>query len=254
MKKIIALLLAADLALCGGLALAEGAGADAFAGGWVSPDGSMWISIVPTPEGYGVQAIHRKSPTDLALYTYSLTPDETGGVLSGSGGLTSFNPARDLDANGNLPTGRASRAVDGAFIIDRNGSLLWADLTDGVADGIAFRKIGAFVGDYFADRPSMEIRLKDGHAAVSITWGDSAFETWVWQLTGDYEPSVGGLSLTGTLRKVTGSESAPGDQGEEAVALFTFDENGYLIWTSPDGQADGFLFEKTDIPIWNWGL
>ena len=84
---------------------------------------------------------------------------------------------------------------------------------------------------------------------MEINWADSAMVNNIWQYVGEYDPAARTVTAKGLYQKLTYKEDGTVDtdadfEEREVSAVFSFDEDFNLIWTSPDGEGDGMVFEN----------
>ena len=264
MKRIIAVLTALAMLLTLTAALAEEEtapayedehpGVLAYSSVWVSEDMSTWAEIGCLYDGMEALLVRMTGEDTFTSWEYlPLFDDETGSLKADNG------MKADNTAEGEMITDSEYAYEDGVatFSLDEQGHLIWADEKEDAGAGLEFIKIGNFVGDYVCDRASISIRWTGERYAVDVEWGDSAEVTYNWVMGGDYSAADDTLPVQGLCQKLTFLENGEIDpeadtEEKEVSAVFSFNDDGFLIWTSPDGQADGMLFESLWTPIWQW--
>ncbi|MBQ8073562.1 MAG: hypothetical protein IJ231_07340 [Clostridia bacterium] len=260
MRKIMATLLALTMALvlnCA-LAMAEDAEEKTYAeehpgvvkydGYWVSEDGGTLIEIGVRLDGVEMVIYRTPGQKEFTSWEYLLTYDDATGALHSDNGMKSTNTVQE---DGGLGSSSVYEYEGGQadFSINEEGRLVWKDLKEDAGAGQTFIPIGGFLGDYVCDRASISFRWNEGHYAVDINWADSAMVNNIWQYVGEYDPAARTVTAKGLYQKLTYKEDGTVDtdadfEEREVSAVFSFDEDFNLIWTSPDGEGDGMVFEN----------
>ncbi len=263
MKKILAVLTVLALLLAALPALAEETGslsyaeehpgAAAFSSMWAGSDGETWIEASCLDDRFEVLIIRVKDEKTFTSWEYLPDYDDATDTLRAEGGMKSENVAGE----GNAIADSVYTYDDGSavFSINADGQLVWQDAKEDAGAGLTFTRIGWFIGDYACGCANVHIRWTGERYAVDAEWGNSAADTSMWQMGGDYDPEGDRLPVQGfTWHQITdgnGEVDQTADRQEtETSAEFTFDGEGHLIWTSPDGVADGLLFENLQTAIW----
>lgn len=258
MKKIMAMLLALALGLSCAFAMAEDAEEKTYAqehpgvmrydGYWVSEDALTLIEIGVRLDGVEMVIYRTPGQKEFTSWEYLLTYDDATGTLHSDNGMKSTNTVQE---DGELGSSSVYAYDDGQadFSISEEGRLIWKDLKEDAGAGQTFIPIGSFLGDYVCDRASVSFRWNEGHYAVEINWADSAMVNNTWQYVGEYDPETRTVTAKGFYQKLTYREDGTVDldadpEEREISAVFSFDPNFNLIWTSPDGEGDGMVFEN----------
>ena len=267
MKKMMAILLALALMLNCALVMAENAEEKTYAeehpgvmnydGYWLSEDESTLIEIGVRLDGVEMLIYRTPGQKEFTSWEYLLTYDDAAGTLHSDNGMKSTNTVQE---NGELGSASVYEYDDGQadFSINEEGRLIWKDLKEDAGAGQTFIPIGGFLGDYVCDRASIAFRWNEGHYAIDINWADSAAVNNNWQYVGEYDPATRTVTAKGFYQKLTykedGTVDTEADLGEKEVsAVFSFDGNFNLIWTSPDGEGDGLAFENLYTPAYLFG-
>lgn len=116
-------------------------------------------------------------------------------------------------------------------------------------------ELGDFFGswqDSWSQRCSMEITREEGVPCVQISWGNSAYETYVWQMECEYDPERGLLAYVDGVCFIEGETRTI--LYENGTGLF-YIQDGILYWKDDieDAGADcrfemvsGYLYSGTD--------
>ena len=268
MKKTLAALLALALVLSCAFAMAEGSEEKTYAqehpgvmkydGYWVSDDMLTLIEIGVRLDGVEMLIFRTPGKKEFTSWEYLLTYDDATNTLHSDNGMKSTNT---VQPDGGLGNSSVYAYEDGQadFSINEDGKLVWKDLKEDAGAGQTFLPIGNFLGDYACDRANISFRWNEGHYAVDITWADSATVTNTWQYVGEYDPAAQTVTAKGFFQKLTYREDGTVDpdanlEEREVSAVFSFDENFNLIWTSPDGEGNGLLFKNLYTPAYLFQL
>jgi len=258
MKKTMVTLLALALVLTCAFAMAENTEEKTYAqehpgvvnydGYWISEDANTLIEIGVRLDGVEMLIFRTPGQKEFTSWEYLLTYDDSTGTLHSDNGMKSTNTVQE---DGSLGDSSVYEFEDGQadFSINEDGRLVWKDLKEDAGAGQTFIPIGGFLGDYACDRANISFRWNEGHYAVDINWADSAMVNNTWQYVGEYDPATRTVTAKGLYQKLTYKEDGTVDTGadfeeREVSAVFSFDENFHLIWTSPDGEGDGMVFEN----------
>ncbi len=271
MKKIIAILTALCLILTAA-ALAEGAeekayweehpGVLAFDSYWVSGDAQIRIEGNHTDGGYEMLVVEMTGENTFNSWEYLLTYDEeTKNLVADKTGMKSANT---FDKETGDITNSVYEYEDGSarFFINADGQLSWDDEKEDTFQATVFNRIGMFPGRYMYDRAQLKVNWagEDLIYDVNLEWADSAFETWDWSLSGNYDPATDTLVLRGTKRMYTYKEDGEldldADQHEEEVsAVFAIDDEGCIVIPeSTDPGIMGYQYEPDHgiYGMWMW--
>ena len=265
MKKLIATVMALLMVLtAAGTVIAEEEftgpsyaeehpGVEAYDGYWISEDRTTLAEIGVRQDR--VEIVVYRTPGEMEFTSWEYLPeyDDSTKTLKADNGMKSLNQVAE---NGDLADSQYTYD-DGAatFSIDADGKLTWQDEKENAGAGLRFVPIGFFEGNYQCDRAFIEFRWNEGHYAVDIRWAGSASELAVWQFVGEYHPENNTVEAQGLYQKLTYTEDGevnPSADSEErkVSAVFSFDEDFNLIWSSPDGEGDGMVFENMLTPIY----
>ncbi len=159
-----------------------------------------------------------------------------------------------LDLNGDVSAWETVYDDGGAvFTLDGNGCLKWQDTKEDAGKDLVFKKIGRFAGTYACGRALIGITwdYEDAYD-IMIQWGDSASVTYSWNFKGVYDPASDTLEALGMETRTEYDENGEivsvEDVTEEGCeAVFSFNDDGKLIWSGTEGaNTDGMEFEYYD--------
>ena len=232
-------------------------GVEVFDGIWVSGDGLTRIEAALRLDRFEVLIIRKTGDHAFTSWEYLPEYDAAAGTLVAGNGLMSTNIWTDEEDG--LITDSKYLYEDGTavFAIGADGKLTWQENKEDAGAGMAFTKIGWFADEYVCDRARIQITYNtttDRYAA-RIWWSGSVSETQYWSLDADCDPATGSLVASGETMLLTylpdGTVDPSADQHvRETTAVFSLNEENNLIWSAPDGIADGMVFEKTWKPLW----
>ena len=112
---------------------------------------------------------------------------------------------------------------DAVFSLDTNGKLRWKDLKEDAGRGLAFTRIGTFLGEsWIKDQTMVEFfDWQDGVYKIRVTVFDqSGLAVHYGVLEGPYDA----VKNTVTAQGIMENESKP------LTVTFSLDENGLLVW------------------------
>lgn len=112
---------------------------------------------------------------------------------------------------------------DAIFSLDAKGRLLWKDLKEDAGRGLAFTKIGMFLGgNWIKDQTMVEfVDWQDGVYEVRVTVFDqSGLANKYGVLKGAYSSAQDAVTVNGIME----GDSKP------VTITFSFNENGLLVW------------------------
>jgi hypothetical protein len=258
LKKMTAVLLAMALALSCALAAAEDTEETTYAqehpgvmnydGYWISEDAGTLIEIGVRLDGVEMLIFRTPGHQEFTSWEYLLTYDDATGALQSDNGMKSTNTVQE---DGSLGNDSVYEYDDGqaVFSINEEGRLVWEDQKEDAGAGQTYIPIGGFLGDYVCGATTVSFRWTEGHYAVDIKQPDSAAVVGVWQYVGEYDPAARTVTAKGLYQKLTYREDGTVDteadpEEKEVSAVFSFDGDYRLIWTSPDGEGDGMAFEN----------
>ena len=102
--------------------------------------------------------------------------------------------------------------------------------------------ISSFCGDWSDDisqRCNMTIsRIDESRATITVYWGNSAFSTSYWSLSGEFNQDTNILSYTGIEYTEDYDENGTASINDYRYGLsgyFSFDEQNNLRWSAEDG-------------------
>lgn len=261
MKKIFALLTALVLALAVGCAFAEETDDSvppstpemkAFEGTWISAETKTLLWIGRQDDGFQMQAVRQTGEDTFTSWEYIAGFDaETKSIKNADGTKCDCKVTDGVD---NVIDGTSAEGLKAGFTI-QDEKLTWKDETAGTET--VFTKIGGFLGQYCYDRAMVSIGwdAREDRYLITVTWAQSAWEVWEYQLEGTYDPKTETVAFQGTKHldtyKDDGELDTTADTQEEKVeGTFSLNENSELVWKSSDGAGDGIVFENTWIPLW----
>ena len=270
MKKLFAILMTVCLMLTAAAFAEESAektyaeehpGVLAFDSYWVSGDAQIRIDAGHTDGGYEIVVVQMTGENTFDSWEYLLTFDEEKKALVADG--TGMKSANTFDETGTI-TDSVYEYEDGtaSFVINDLDQLQWTDEKESTFEATVFHRVGRFPGRYLSDRAQLRVNWagEDRIYDVWLTWPESAFQTWDWALSGNYDPETNTLQLNGTKRIYTyldnGELDLDADQQEAEVnATFAFDEEGCLVCAASDDPAiEGVKFEydPESYGMWAW--
>ena len=271
MKKLIALLLVLCLSVAAVTAFGEEAaqktyadehpGVLAFNSYWVSGDAKIRIDARDADDGYEIVVVEMTGEKTFNSWEYLLTYDEeTKSLVADKNGMKSANV---FDETGTI-TDSKYEYEDGSarFFINDKDELCWADEKESTFEATVFHRIGRFPGVYTAAQGNLKVRWA-GEGVIYDAWLDmpeNASQAWHWSFGGNYNPTANTLELNGFrllyTYKANGELDLDADQQDEEVnAIFTFDQEGYLVCNeSTDPAIMGIKFEldPESYGMWAW--
>ena len=271
MKKLIALLLVLCFSVAAMTAFAEESaektyadehpGVLAFNSYWVSGDAQVRIDARDSDDGYEIVAVEMTGEKTFNSWEYLLTYDEeTKSLVADGNGMKSANV---FDETGTI-TDTKYEYEDGSarFFINDKDELCWTDEKESAFDTVVFHRIGRFPGVYTSDQAKLKVNWA-GEDLIYDVWLDKpedASRAWHWSLSGNYDPAANTLVLNGFrllyTYKADGELDLDADQMEEEVnAVFSYDEEGYLVCNeSTDPAIMGIRFEldPESYGMWAW--
>ena len=216
---------------------------------WVSDD--TMIHSYCEDGGFKVTVIRTATLNERITWEYSPLFDADTRTLVDD--MFGSKTVETLDDYGNVLSSNTEYEDGSAvFSLDAEGRLLWADAKEDAGKGVTYEKIGRFEGHYQCDRAEIEISWDDDHYGVYIQWGDSASVTYDWIMTGVYNQEKNTLEALGmesrTEYDANGEVVSVEDLNEEGCsAVFSFNEDGGLLWTGTEGaDTEGMVFMPYD--------
>ena len=106
-----------------------------------------------------------------------------------------------------------------------------------------------------SQRATIEIAPDEDAYLVTVQWGNSAADSIVWEYTCLYDEELDGLVSVGEATK---SDVFYGEDGEiasselmydDGAAVFTFDDDGRLIWDDAVEDAAGVMAFEAVPPL-----
>ena len=270
MKKLIAMIVALALTLCGLGALAEGDSAyypeiEAFVGTWAVDD--MILEIVHmTDDDALLNCIVTQYTEDHAGVRWiydSCAYDDVGNALTSREIGAKFDFTED--EFGELVDSEPVYYEDGAaaFTLNEDGTLTWTDFKETPGENeTVFERVerevadgpeAAFEGVWGSGRATLIIESLDDVLYCTVFWGSSAWEVARWEYADcvyDVQNDCLVSGPDGVLTNLTygedgeiASEEQIYDNGE---AVFRIDDDGYLLWEDKvENAAEGMRFERT---------
>ena len=238
MKKMIAILTALLLALTVGCtaAVAEDDSVPpstpemkAYESFWLSPDGAARVWIGRQDDGFQIDAV----------------------LMTGNDTFTSWNYLSNFDK-----TTTSEDDVKATFTIDENGLLLWKEAKEGGLD-VSLQRIGNFAGQYVYERALLTFvwNVHENDYSILLSWGQSAFQTWEYQLKGAYDPKTETVTFKGLKELLTYKDNGEIDttaKVEESAVEGScwFNDNGGLVWKCSDNDGEEIVFENELLALW----
>ncbi len=245
MKKLMALLMAVMMMAL--LCAASGEEAPAvdpaglkFDSDWAVEDGIM--HIYQEEEGYRVDIKLYNQETGGSVWEYSCLYNGQEDQLVSVSALR-----RDFTLDDMLEEVYAEESAyeffaenESIFIINDEGLLLWNDPVDHAGDGLTFRNIGRFEGNWKGDHVKVRIVYDEFEGFYSVLLTRVGDETTYtdFLMNGVYNPETGKLEALGTATTFTlvnGEYVAGEEDGETYEAFFSWNENGTLIFEAENG-------------------
>ena len=268
MKKLVALMAAFALVLCGPAALAESdytyfPESEEYVGIWYVDD--YILEIDHTDADYNLFSCivtqYAEDGNGVRWIYDSCSYDDVGQALA------SFETGRKFDVTfddfGELVSSEPVYYTDGAasFRINEDGTLTWTDFKETPGeDERVFGKVGsidispedAFQGTWACDRATIIIESLDDIIYCSVLWSGSAWDVaeWVYEgCTYDAEADRLVTQANGVKTNLTYGEDGEVETSDQIYddgeAVFSLDETGRLIWDDKKENAgEGMLFEK----------
>ena len=228
MKKLLALVLVLCLAIGVTAALAEdeedfrsytedNPEAMPYVSAWVAEDGD-WRVEGFDEDSIKIMVVHKlgDNKEDVWEYTLALNPEKTA-LVAVPLGLHYRQDTVSLEWDATY-----YEDGDAEFEITEDGKLVWKDLKEDAAKGLAFGKIGSFYGGR---------RMKGDIEVIFYDWYDGQYDIRLLQrgenneilkdaiLKGDYDAETDTLTATGEF------------EGEEPMTVvFSYDENNCIVW------------------------
>jgi hypothetical protein len=271
MKKLIALLMVLCLSVAAMTAFGEEAaektyadehpGVLTFNSYWVSGDANIRIDARDADEGYEIVVVEMTGEKTFNSWEYLLEYDEeTKSLVADGNGMKSANT---FDETGTI-TDSKYEYEDGSarFFINDKDELCWADEKESTFEATTFHRIGLFPGVYTGNDATLKVRWagEDLIYDLSLDKPENETQAWTWFLSGNYNPAANTLELNGFrllyTYKADGELDLDADQQEEEVnAVFTFDEEGYLVCpesTDPAIMGIKFELDPESYGMWAW--
>ena len=226
MKKLISLLIVLCLSIAAVAAFAEGApgnyldsrpDAAPYVSVWVEDNGNWRVESFAEDDGVRVMVVHYPGDNKMDVWEYAA-------AMSVDGTLATVPLGQHYQRN--IATDKCTDYYedgDAVFTISEEGKLLWKDLKEDAGKGLAFEKIGSFFG---------ERRMKGDIEVQFYDWYDGQYDIRLYQrgagneilkdaiLKGDYDAATDTVTATGEF------------EGEDPITvIFSWDENGNLLWT-----------------------
>ena len=261
MKKIFAMLAALVLALTVGCSFAV-AEEDmkpstpemkAYESTWVSEDGETLVQISRQDDGFQITAVRKTGDDTFTSWEYLSNFDAETKSIKDAFGIKC--DCKVTDGVDNVIDGSSVDELHASFTIGDDARLIWKDEEAGTETVLA--KIGNFIGQFVYDRLSVDFvwNAHENHYNILATWADNAWQTWDYQLNGNYDPETETVSFQGLTQLLTYKDDGEIDteakvEERELEGTFSFDENGGLIWKSSDASEDGIVLENCWIPLW----
>ena len=223
---------------------------------WISDDGETRIWIGRQDEGFQIEAVQKTGEDSFNSWGYLAMFDGESKSIRNAIGTKDSCVYRDGREEVQENLGDEFKAD---FSINENGKLIWKDYQDDAGAGLALTRIGNFAGKYGAERATIDFvwNVHENDYSILVSWGQSAWETWDYQMKGTYDPETETVTAKGLKQLLTYKDDGEIDttadpQEAEVDGVFSFDENGGLVWKSSTGEADGIVFENDAVPLWAW--
>ena len=220
------------------------------------------IEISPEDEYVQVLIYWGGSASETMEWVYTCLFDEYENTLTSVGEATMTDVIYGED--GELESAEPLY-TDGAavFSLDDDGCLIWDDQKEQRGEGMAFERLedwdadpaARFEGLWAAGRATIEIAPDEDAYLVTVQWGNSAADSIVWEYTCLYDEELDGLVSVGEATK---SDVFYGEDGEiasselmydDGAAVFTFDDDGRLIWDDAVEDAAGDMAFEAVPPL-----
>ena len=260
MKKIFAVLMALVLGLGCAFAAAEDDSVPpstpemkAYESTWVSEDGETLVWIARQDNGFQIEAVHRTGDDTFTAWAYLSNFDEETKSIQDALGIR--GDYQVTDGQDSLIEGTSVDEIKASFTLGEDGRLTWKDEETGTETSL--QKIGYYLGRYAYDRAMIDFvwNCHENHYNILVSWGQSAWQTWDYQLNGEYDPETDTVPFQGLKQLLTYKDDGEIDLNAEVEegsleGTFSFNEEGKLIWQSSDGSGDGIAFENEWLPLW----
>ena len=262
MKKMTAVLTALVLALCVGCTFAAAEDDSvppstpemkAYESTWVSEDGETLVQISRQDDGFQIEAVKKTGDDTFTSWGYLSNFDAETKSIRDAAGIR--NECKVKDGKDEVIEGTSVDDIKASFSIGEDGRLTWKDEQAGTET--VLQKIGNFIGRYEYDRATIDFvwNVHENHYNILVSWSESAWQLWDYQLVGEYDPATETVKFQGLKQVLTykddGEIDTTADTEEaELEGTFTFNENGGLVWQSSDGSGDGIVFENAWLPLW----
>lgn len=269
MKKLIGILmiLALTAAVLGCAALAEEfpqpEGGKKFESNWAIPN--AMVEIYYEEEGYRV-IIEAENDIDLigAVWEYNCYYHEDDDALvSISSSKCGYTISEDNFSDRVYAEpeyeGFDEDGMSAVFTIDEHGCLVWLDPHENAGADLEFLNIGQFEGVWSSvegEEPVMAEIMWNGATpdewfyTVWLVRGDQDADTYTVTLANaDYDPATGKLSGSGVMTVFTKNadgEYESKDEEEPVDIIFSWDENGKLIYEAGNGIEMEYSFLDGD--------
>ena len=228
----------------------------AYESSWISDDGQTRIRIGRQDKGFQIEVVKFTGEDSFDSWEYLAGFDEETKSIRDALGMKEACVIKEGEAE------VRERLFDGIradFSLDGDGRLIWKDAQEDAGAGTAFTNIGNFIGSYVCERAVIDFvwNVHENDYSILVSWGQSAWETWDYQLKGAYDPDTETVTAKGLKQLLTYKDDGEIDleadaQEADVDGVFTFDGNGGLIWKSTTGEADGMVFENDMLPPWAW--
>ena len=263
MKKMIAILTALLLALTVGCtaAVAEDDSVPpstpemkAYESFWLSPDGAARVWIGRQDEGFQIDAVLMTGNDTFTSWNYLSNFDKTTNSLQDAAGVK--GNYKIVGGKDELIEGTSEDDVKATFTIDENGLLLWKEAKEGGLD-VSLQRIGNFAGQYVYERALLTFvwNVHENDYSILLSWGQSAFQTWEYQLKGAYDPKTETVTFKGLKELLTYKDNGEIDttaKVEESAVEGScwFNDNGGLVWKCSDNDGKEIVFENELLALW----
>ena len=265
MKKVTALLLALMLALTAGCtaALAEEDNSvppstpemKKYESIWVSADGNTRVWIGRQDEGFQIEAMQWTGNDTFTGWGYLANFNKETNSLTDVLGMKEEH--KIIDDRDEVVEGSSVEGIRASFTFDEgSGALIWKEEQEGGVD-VSLLRIGNFAGCYVYERAMLDFvwNVHENDYSILLSWGESAFQTWEYQLKGTYHPETETVEFKGLKQLLTYNEGGEIDtsakvEESEVEGTCYFNENGGLVWKASDVAGEDVVFEKEDLALW----
>jgi len=239
----------------------EHPGVLAFDSFWVSGDGHVRIDAGHTDGGYEIAVAWMTGGNTFTSWEYLLTYDEeTESLVADRTGMKSANV---FDETGTVTRSKVEYEDGSArFFINDRDQLCWLDERESAFDTVVFNRIGRFPGVYTGGQAKLKVSWAGEGVSydVQLEMPESASQTWFWSWSGKFDPAANALVLNGSRLlytfKAYGELDPDADRLEEEVfAVFTFDNEGFLVCnesTDPAIMGIRFWLDPESRGMWTW--